>query len=415
MKQLTLQEQYNLLNEGKGNKNAFMKSALKQFPNLFNNFTEFDTAVGVLKQKQIISEGAGGVVTSGNPFINWEKFLNEESNESKGDKEIKALEKEASKYSKNDVRYKELQKKIGDLKSDKEYAQPGSKAAEKFSKSLNEEAKAEEKKPTKEVVDMETAGYDYKDKKNIDNLYGEAFLQGYYTEMKDPKNADKTVDELKEMVAKNMEKDMNYYMKEASFGIKGIGYTDDVPGLKVSDKEIKGKYASSGMEEVKLKEGKMVNLTDLLNEAIGGYIDLRPSGMTNENARTDAEEEGYLDGMRDEKEDLEDKAKDKKKKVKKETLDSKLAEIEKAGKVTTLEAQIEALEEAIETKNQRISMVSEDENLSELVDKKKMKEMQREVKLLEKKKAGMEKMYEKLAGKAYVKTEIVDEADEMDY
>ena len=123
---------------------------------------------------------------------------------------------------------------------------------------------------------METAGYDYKDKKNIDNLYGEAFLQGYYAEMKDPKNADKTVDELKEMVAKNMAKDMNYYMKEAAFGVKGIGYTDDAPGLKVSDKEIKGKYASSGMEEVKLKEG-MVNLTDLLNEAIGGYTDITSS------------------------------------------------------------------------------------------------------------------------------------------
>ena len=358
MKQLTLQEQYNLLNEGKGNKNAFMKSALRQFPNLFNNFTEFNTAVSVLKQKQIISEGVGGVVTSGNPFMNWEKFL-------------------------------------------------------------AEEAKAEEKEPTKEVVDMETAGFDYKDEKNIDNLYGEAFLKGYYAEMKDPKNADKTVDELKEMVAKNMAKDRNYYMKEAAFGVKGIGYTDDVPGLKVSDKEIKGKYASSGMEEVKLKEGKMVNLTDLLNEAIGGYTDLRPSGMTNENARTDAEEEGYLDGMRDEKEDLEDKTKDKKKKVKKETLDSKLAEIEKAGKITTLEAQIDALEEAIETKNQRISMVSEDENLSELVDKKKMKDMQREVKDLEKRKVKMEKLYEKMCGKKYVRQEMVDEtmdeADEMDY
>ena len=358
MKQLTLQEQYNLLNEGKGNKNAFMKSALKQFPNLFNNFTEFDTAVSVLKQKQIISEGVGGVVTSGNPFINWKEFL-------------------------------------------------------------AEEAKAEEKEPTKEVVDMETAGYDYKDEKNIDNLYGEAFLKGYYAEMKDPKNADKSVDELKEMVAKNMAKDRNHYMKEAAFGVKGIGYTDDVPGLKVSDKEIKGKYASSGMEEVKLKEGKMVNLTDLLNEAIGGYIDLRPSGITNENARTDAEEEGYLDGMRDEKEDLEDKAKDKKKKVKKETLDSKLAEIEKAGKITTLEAQINALEEAIETKNQRISMVSEDENLSELVDKKKMKDMQREVKDLEKRKVKMEKLYEKMCGKKYVRQEMVDEtmdeADEINY
>jgi hypothetical protein len=354
MKQPTLQEQYNLLSEGRGNKNAFMKSALRQFPNLFNNFTNYDTAVTVLKQKQIISEAVGGVATgNANPFINWEKFL-------------------------------------------------------------AEEAKAEEKKPTKEVTDMETAGFDYKDEKNIDNLYGEAFLQGFYTEMEDPKNEDKSVDELKEIVAKNLAKDRTYYATEAQFGIKGIGYTDDAPGLAVSDKEIKGKYASSGMEEVKLKED-MIKLTDLINEAIGGYVDLRPAGMTTENARTDAEEEGYLDGMRDEKEDLKDKAKDKKKKVKKETIDSKLAEIENAGKVTTLEAQIEALDEAIETKNQRISMVSEDENLSELVDKVKMKEMQREVKDLERRKAKMEKLYEKMCGKAYSKPEMVDEVDEMEY
>jgi hypothetical protein len=31
-----------------------------------------------------------------------------------------------------------------------------------------------------------------------------SFLKGYYAEMKDPKNADKTVDELKEIVAKNI-------------------------------------------------------------------------------------------------------------------------------------------------------------------------------------------------------------------
>ena len=348
----TLQEQYNLIKEGKGNKNTFMKSARAQFPNIFNNLSTFDTAIKVMKQKQIISEAVGGVATgNANPFINWEKFL-------------------------------------------------------------AEEAKAEEKKPTKEVTDMETAGFDYKDEKNIDNLYGEAFLQGFYTEMEDPKNIDKTVDELKEIVAKNLAKDKTYYTTEAQFGIKGIGYTDDAPGLAVSDKELKGKYASSGMEEVKLKED-MIKLTDLINEAIGGYVDLRPAGMTTENSRTDAEEEGYLDGMRDEKEDLKDKP--KKKKVKKETIDSKLAEIENAGKVTTLEAQIEALDEAIETKNQRISMVSEDENLSELVDKVKMKEMQREVKDLERRKAKMEKLYEKMCGKAYSKPEIVDEVDEMEY
>jgi hypothetical protein len=100
-----------------------------------------------------------------------------------------------------------------------------------------------------------------------------------------------------------------------------------------------------------------------------------------------------------------------KKKVKKETTDSKLAEIEKNGRVATLELQIEAVDEIIESKNQRISMVTEDDNLSELVDKKKMKEMQREVKVLEKRKAQMEKLYEKMCGKAYTKEEIVDEVD----
>ena len=353
----TLQEQYNLIKEGKGHKDVFMKSALRQFPNLFNNLTNFHTAVKVLKQKSILSEGIGGVVTqsTANPFANWDKFL-------------------------------------------------------------AEEAKAVEKDPTKEVVDMETAGFDYKDPKNIDNLYGESFLKGYYAEMKDPKNADKTVDELKEIVAKNMAKDRTYYATNQAFGIKGIGYTEDAPGLAVSDKEIKGKYASSGMEEVKLKEDVMANLKDLLNETLSGYVNLQPVNIpVQEDARTDAEEEGYLDGMRDEKEDLKDKAKDKKKKVKKETIDSKLAEIENAGKVTTLEAQIEALDEAITTKNQRISMVSEDENLSELVDKVKMKEMQREVKDLEKRKVKMEKLYEKMCGKAYSKPEMVDEVDEMEY
>ena len=378
----TLQEQYNLLKEGKGHKDVFMKSARRLFPEYVTNFATYQEATKILKQKSILSEAVGGVVTqkSANPYINWEKFL-------------------------------------------------------------NEEAKAEEKKTTKEVEEMETKGYDYKDPKNTDNLNFEEMLRGYYAEMKDPKNSNKTEEQLREMVAKNLAKDPSFYVKDGAFGIKGIGYTDDTPGLKVSDKELKGEYASSGMEKVKIKEN-MVKLTDLLNEAIGGYIDLRPVGMTNENtktdseeddhvgtntdadfereqraqlaarnenARTDAEEEGYLDGIRDEKADEKAKAKAKNKKGKKESVDSKLAEIEKAGRITTLEAQIEALDELIEGKTQRLSLVSEDESLSELVDKKKIKDMQREIKDLEKRKMKMEKLYEKMCGKSYSKPEIVDE------
>lgn len=58
--------------------------------------------------------------------------------ESEGDKEIRALEKEAKKYPKIDSRYMQIQKKIGNLKSDKDYALPGSKADKKFS-DMNED------------------------------------------------------------------------------------------------------------------------------------------------------------------------------------------------------------------------------------------------------------------------------------
>ncbi len=49
--------------------------------------------------------------------------------------------------------------------------------------------------------------------------------------MWDEKNANKTVDELKAIVAKNMAKDINYYHTNASFGVKGIGYTKDSVGM----------------------------------------------------------------------------------------------------------------------------------------------------------------------------------------
>ena len=107
--------------------------------------------------------------------------------------------------------------------------------------------------------------------------------------------------------------------------------------------------------------------------------------------------------------------------AKKSDLDKKLAEIDKAGRITTLEAKISVMDEAIEAKNTRISMVQEDDNLSELIDKKRVKEMQKEIKLLEKRKGKMEKMqYEKMLdkenGKKKIKKEIVDEygTDTMD-
>ena len=93
--------------------------------------------------------------------------------------------------------------------------------------------------------------------------------------------------------------------------------------------------------------------------------------------------------------------------------EAKLAEIEKQGHITTLEAKIDALAEMIETKNNRLSLVSEDENLSELIDKKKIREMQKEIKLLEKTKLKLEKLYEKKSG-GRKKEVVVDEDNDMD-
>ena len=80
-------------------------------------------------------------------------------------------------------------------------------------------------------------------------------MKGYYTEMKDPKNEDKTMEQLKAIVIKNLEKNPTYYTEKGQFGVKDLGYTMDAPGLG-EPKEPKGKYKSSGYGN--LKENKIL-------------------------------------------------------------------------------------------------------------------------------------------------------------
>jgi hypothetical protein len=89
---------------------------------------------------------------------------------------------------------------------------------------------------------------------------------------------------------------------------------------------------------------------------------------------------------------------------------AELAEIDKQSAVVAMEAKINKLAEMVEAKTQRLSMVHEDENLSELIDKKRVKMMEREIKEIEKAKLKLEKLYEKMTGGK--KKEVVDE--EMD-
>jgi len=331
----TLQEQYNQIKKGKGSKEIFLKEAKQQFPNMIHVAATFNQATEILKQRAVITENMIGAAIATPKKPDWFKIFDEN------------MEIIKEQNPKNPNRYPPLH--IAQTKESK----------------ADEARKADNKKVDKTLVDLETKGYDYKDDKNIDNLNGEEFRLGLKFEMDKVRetvsDADlgDAIEKAKKLVAKNLASDPLYYIKNAAFGVEGIGYTDEAPGITASK--------SDQMEKVKLKENKMISLIDLYEN---GPLGEAPKKV-------------------------------KKKKVKKETTDSKLAEIEKNGRIATLELQINALEEIIEGKNDRISMVTEDDSLSELVDKKKMKEMQREVKLLEKKKAGMEKMYEKMCGKAY--------------
>ena len=104
--------------------------------------------------------------------------------------------------------------------------------------------------------------------------------------MRNPKNANKTEQQIKDIVYKNLYKNKLYYVEKAQFGIEGIGYTKDAPGLKVT--QIKGKHVGSGYGDssktkvpagepgtgfLPVKENKnpknnkdMISLINLLNE-----------------------------------------------------------------------------------------------------------------------------------------------------
>jgi hypothetical protein len=332
----TLQEQFNLINEGNGRKDLFMKSVRRLFPNLVNNVTPYDTAVTILKNRQILSEGTKvlGMKTI-DPFASFNNFLGE--------------------------------------------------------------AKAEEKAPTKEVTDMETRGYDYKDPKFIDNVYGQAFLVGYYAEMKDPKNKEKTVDELKEIVAKNLAKDITYYATNQAFGVKGIGYQTEAPGLG-TPKEAKGKYKASGYGDLSkptVKEN-MIKLTDLLSESYDEF-QRDDKGRPDVDKKDKGEQDAYGAGVA------------KGEKIEKKDLMSRLKEIEVAGNVAALEAKMRALDEEINEREAKISMVKENDAIAEFINPARIKEIEREVKELSRAKDKYGKMLEKVNKGG--KKEIVDEVD----
>ena len=271
-------------------------------------------------------------------------------------------------------------------------------------------------KVDKTLENIDSHNYDYDTTvENINNVNGEELLKG--VQLETSYNSELTLDEAKELVIKNLAKDPLHYVKEGQFGVKGLGYTE------AKTQKADGKHAASGYSE-KLKDSD--NTFDLVKESIGGVV------TTGHNPWTVMEEEekklpmdemeeaakpdfADIDGDGDKKEPMKKAASDKKEKVKKESIDSKLAEIGKEAEKVKLEAQLDYLHDHIQEKVDRVSSIQEDENLSELIDKSKMKQMQREIKDLERRKAKMERIYEKSCGSKYSKKEMVDEMDEVSW
>ena len=350
----TLQEQYNLIKEGKGHKDVFLKEAKRLFPDIVPNSATFDQTTKLLKQRSVINENVFPLMSSSglNPFTTFDKFI-------------------------------------------------------------TEEAKATESKTTKEVNEKETAGYDYKDKKNLNNQIFDQYLNGLRVELE--KDPELTLDEAREVVAKNLEKDPIFYTKNAAFKVDGLGYQELENG-----KEPTGKYKSSGYGDLKenkmkelntfkkflnedVEEKKVVSenvnsndLKELLEEAVAGIPSL---GNPFFERPKQAYENKFLSFLNEEEDVKEGEAAyeyeegkkageaEEKKKMKKEgrmKMSEVLKEAERLGELAKKKVEAKIYEKAIAERKAAMS-INEDESLSEFINQEAIKEVEKEIKELEKK------------------------------
>jgi hypothetical protein len=371
----TLQEQYNLIKEGKGNKNVFLTEAKNLFPDMLTNSSTFDEASKILKNRSVISEN---YVDS--YVIN--QLTSEDLNGPKQPWELKYAS-----YL-EEVKNSALEPIVNN-----DYKTNTAKE--------DESIKADSKKVDKSVENIDSHNYDYSPKvDNINNVNAQEMMNGIYVELK--YNPKMELEEVQEKVIKNLAKDPLYYVKNGMFGVEGLGYEEQ----KVE--EVSGKYAASGYSD-KVKEGKteMVPVKEslmrnLIKESLGG---ISTGGNPNSFAaqsgnviRQMMAEEGlgetnslnsFMASIREENEEKdlpmdEAKGKDldkdgdvdsddykaakdkaikasqgKAKKVKKSDLASKLKEVENQGAVVTLEAKIELVQNEIDTANERLNQIYE--------------------------------------------------------
>ena len=446
----SLQEQYNLIKEGKGHKDVFLKEAKSRFPNMLTNSANFEQVEKILVNRSVIQENyvdlkpITKIENMGGPKkdfeLAFEKFLAE------GESQLSPI---INKTGKPNTR-EEAEKIPAESKAKFKIGENG----------------MGQYTPDKTVENSLDNQYPYSPtENNINNVSGQELLNGVYYECK--ANPELGLREAQELVIKNLSKDPLHYVKEGQFG-EAVGYQTENGGMKKNAGE---NYGGSGYSE-KLEdssnhyevvnESKELKIKDLIKESLGGVVtsgnptslaamsgevikqmmaedegtnvsykdtdvalearqkaieasqeaagmseDEMPSFPDVNEAKKDHDGDGDIDS--DDYLAARDKAikKAMAKKPKKESIDTKLNEIGKQGDIVKLEAQLEFLNNHIDEKIERVSSINEDDNLAELVDKKKMKMMQKEIKILERRKMKMEKVYERMTGKKYKK--VMDE------
>jgi hypothetical protein len=207
----TLQEQYNLIKEGKGHKDVFLKEAKSRYPNMISNVLTYDQVTTILKQRSIIKEHTlCGVASNLGKKPDWFSIFEENIQEAKEN-----LNKNSYKY--------EDKKNIDNLNG-KEFQA------------------------------------------------GISFEMSKVAELLTSVNMGEYLDKARKTVTKNLASNPLYYVENAAFGQEGIGYTKDVLGLTPT--EIKGKEKASGYGDatkkenndkfIEVKESK-ISFKDLLN------------------------------------------------------------------------------------------------------------------------------------------------------
>ena len=385
----TLQEQYLLIKEGKGHKGVFIKEAKNLFPDSIRSGANFKETSDILKQKQIIKEN---IVEIGS--INQIPTTKKESYETAFENFL----------------------------------------IEEKKKDYFEDEKAELKKTSKQVEKDLSHMYDNKNPNNLNNQIFGQIMMGYYAEMKNPKNENKTPDQLKSIVLKNLAKNPIYYTEKGQFGDLDLGYVTEVPGLG-TPKEPKGEHKSSGYGtlseghkgscktthpdmshdeyEAGLKEGEF--------DSVKHEFEKKPN-----NKFTAKEREDKISVLRKKeldrrkKEDLKETqvrkvVKEMIRQELKENVDKRLKAIEEESQTEVLETKAAKIQQEIEVREARMTRLDEDEDMKDLLDKNKIKNLKKEIKVLQKAANKVAKILDKVnkknAKSDEPKEEIVGEAE----